>query len=258
MSQTEKYSSVWVYWSEGADGDELRYSIASAMQNLSDVENVVVCGDKPDWYTGDFIDSPRVSEKVTQQRYGLVKYQKWADSIEKLMRIIADPRVTENFLWMYDDTFVWEEFSIAEIAVPRASSEPLYLGPLDIPAMKGWRDVLRLTAKDLSRNGFNTANYSSHYPVVFNKHLLRETIDRFDLTRHARAIESLYLNHHNRFFGSLEGVFEYQGKVTEEWEPRKGVKVVNVGAWSRRLEELVTRRFSDYSVGTAFTTIPSS
>ena len=47
MTSQEKISAVWVYWAGGAIADELRYSMRSVYQHFTDLQNIVLCGDKP-------------------------------------------------------------------------------------------------------------------------------------------------------------------------------------------------------------------
>ncbi|MEO1530217.1 MAG: hypothetical protein AAFX06_32910 [Planctomycetota bacterium] len=240
-----RMSVVWVYWAGGADGDELRYSIRSAAANLTDARDFHICGDVPEWFTGGAIHSPRFNGNDARRKYGSKRFAKWCDSVVKLKRICEDDAVSENFLWMYDDTFIVRPFSIREISIPRAGGV-LHAGDLNQPAKRKWREVLRRTAKDLVDRGRPQRNYSTHYPVVYNKTLLRQTLEEFDVPQCPRVIESLYMNHHSEIEArrALE-VFQYRKQVQAGWMWRDDVSVVNVGGFNSHVQRLVQPRFGE-------------
>jgi len=238
-----RMSAVWVYWSGGAVSDELRYSMRSARKNLTDLKNIVLCGDKPDWYQGEFIHSPRFGRAKAKAEFGSGRFCKWIDSIIKLQKIIDDESVTENFLWMYDDTFIMRETSIYDISRPRACGE-LYAGDSRTPSKRKWREVRRRTHNALVSRGFTTHDYSTHYPIVYNKTLLRQTIDEFDARRSARVIESLYMNQHhgepNRF---LNADLQYTKAPMPGWRVLPEITVLNIGRFNQVAAPVIKRAF---------------
>jgi hypothetical protein len=219
-------SVVWVYWEGGQRNDELWHSIQLAHMHLADAGEFLICGDIPQWYDGQAIPSPRVSEQETQLQFGGTRYRKWLDSIIKLQRIIDDPRVTERFIWLYDDTFIVRDTSIEHLAIPR------FAGQLSRSNRGSWRAVMNRTAEVLSRNGMPVRNYSTHYPIVFEKSKLREALERFRPDKQPLLIESLYQNQwaiESRPHGSE---FEYVQRVRLGWKPRKETIIANVGQFN--------------------------
>ena len=241
-----KYSAVWVYWRGGAASDELKYSIRSAITNLSDLANVVVCGDHPgDWYDGDFIHSRRFNKQDGIKKFGSGRFSKWIDSAVKLQKIIESDLVTDAFLWMYDDTFFVKPWSIEQTAILRAGGSLWDPQELDNRAKKTWREVMRRTAKALADRGLPQRNYSTHYPVVYQKGLLAQTIREFNLLNNARLVESLYLNHHFRDPLPAVDVFQYSKKIPANWKMRDTVSVVNVGGFHKGARDVIKPMFPD-------------
>ena len=190
-------SFVWVYWKNGAESDEIEFSIASVVNFVPDAE-IVICGDRPDWYDGKFIPSKRVTVDYVEARYGYTpskRWLKWIDSIVKLEAIIDSDLVSDDFLWMYDDTFITQPTTFEQLAIPRHGASSIRAGK-DV-LKHPWREVRRRTFKELSEAGLPTADYSTHFPTAYNKQKLRATINRFRPWKNPRLIESLYLNHHN-------------------------------------------------------------
>ena len=96
-NQFKRYSVVWPYLQRAARIDELKYSMRSVQENVSDIRNLVVCGDRPQWFRGDFIASKNRHKG---------RWSKWEDSVTKLQAMIDSKLVSDTFLWMYDDSFV--------------------------------------------------------------------------------------------------------------------------------------------------------
>lgn len=236
-----KCTIVWVYWAAGAEGDELRYSIRSAVENVSNIHNIVICGDKPSWYKGDHIPSPKFTKRQARKKYGTERWAKWVDSIIKLQRIIDSPLVTDNFLWMYDDTFIVKPTSFEWLAAPRSGGT---MRPEPTPSRKTWRECIRRTANCLQNHNLPLYNYSTHFPVVYEKGKLKETLDKFRPDQAPRVIESLYLNHHFPVpHATVQDVFQYNKNIPESWRINPNVTVVNVGGFKTPVACAMMERF---------------
>ncbi|WP_164104240.1 galactosyltransferase-related protein [Candidatus Laterigemmans baculatus] len=92
---------VWTYWADGAVGDELRYSIRSVLKYQPGAR-VVVVGDKPGWYTGDFISKPRIRKR---------DHHAFKACYSKL---IAAATELDRFVWMMDDVYWIKQFEMEE------------------------------------------------------------------------------------------------------------------------------------------------
>jgi len=190
-------SFVWVYWKNGAESDEIQYSIRSVQRFVPGAE-IVICGDRPSGFDGTVINSPRVTRRDVRSRYGYTPSQrfiKWVDSIAKLESIIASPYVRDNFLWMYDDTFLAAPTTFEELAVPRFGHASVSVNNAS-KQRNTWREVRRRTFAALASAGLPTRDYSTHFPTAYNKRQLAQTIKKFEPWKNPRLIESLYLNHH--------------------------------------------------------------
>jgi hypothetical protein len=204
-------SIVWVYKAKYAVDNEIEVSIALAKKNLSNAQDFYVCGDQV----------PGTQTIHSQGKHRGV-FAKWYDSITKLQDIINCPQVTDDFLWLYDDTFVIQPLTPQEIAPPRYSGEMT-----KYRALSTWQGVANETMKLFSP----CLNFSSHYPMVYNKHLLQSTIDTYLPLKKPYLIETLYGNHH----------LHLNPQPTPDWfeylrfpvaPPAKTTKLLNVGTFN--------------------------
>jgi hypothetical protein len=241
----EKISAVWVYWAGGADADELRYSMRSVAKHFVDLKDIIVCGDREPWYAGEMIESPKWTKREAKRRYGTAKWTKWTDSIIKMQRIIDSPLVTDRFLWLYDDTFFMRDLTAAELSIHRRTR--LLCAHPEAKANGAWREVLRRTTEALHEAGRPSRNYSHHGPVVFDKQLLQQTIDKFDPQNRPRAIESLYINHHfdEHETEPLNGWMCYTQKPKETWHPCPNAAVINVGGFRPSVQRVMQGKFPE-------------
>ncbi|MFG0261523.1 MAG: hypothetical protein ACF788_03955 [Novipirellula sp. JB048] len=244
---TNPITAVWVYWAGGADADELRYSMRSVAKHFVDLKNIVLCGDREPWYNGDFIESPKWTKAQAKAKHGTGRWAKWTDSVIKLQRIIDSPLVTDQFLWLYDDTFFMRDITAAEASIHRRTR--LLCARPESKASGTWREVLRRTTQALHEAGRPARNYSHHGPVVFDKHLLQQTIDKFDPLNRPRAIESLYINHHfdEDQTQPLAGWMSYTQKPSPTWKPSPNAAVINVGGFRKSVQRVIQPCFPDPS-----------
>ena len=158
--------------------EELRYSIRSVVQNYEPASNVWVVGDKPDWYTGDFIKTRPVGNAYENVR-------------NNLRHVIDTPEISDDFVLMNDDFFILRKLNSVSLyhgglLIKRAEKHEDLAGP------NFYANFLRRTDTVLKKRGIKEPlNYELHTPMEFNKEKLRETID------YPYSIRSSYGNIHN-------------------------------------------------------------
>ena len=167
-----------VYSCRSGKNEELRYSIRSVEKNFDFAKNIWVVGGKPDWYSGNFIEVPQRHNPFQNVRVNL-------------KTVIDDPDISEDFVFMNDDFFV----------VKKINSVPTYYNGLlsersrrhlEAAGPNYYSSFLMRSDQALRRYGIKQPlNYELHTPIVFNKTMLSETIDR------PFSIRSLYGNIHN-------------------------------------------------------------
>lgn len=152
---------VWIC--RHGENEELRYSMRSAVENLEH-ENVWVIGDKPNWYSGNFIQT----KQIPGQKYDNVK--------RSLIQAIDSNGVSDNFALMNDDFYTLKPVSLAHY----------YSGTLQDKinrvAVKSPNNIysqrLQQTMDELQDLGIKEPlDYEMHIPMKLNKMGLSEALE---------------------------------------------------------------------------------
>lgn len=207
-------SVVWPYLNH-ADSclALLTFSIRSVKKNFSH-KSIHVVGD-PSPYTT--LLSPRKERS---------KLGKWKDAIVKLRKIIDDPTITDDFIYMYDDTFILKPTTLKDYYLPTFTEGSGLL----------WEWVRDNTIRQLPPNALN---YSTHYPIQFNKQKLQQVLDTFEFPY---LVELAYLNLHGTPT-PMDATFLFT-RSTYFYVP-DNVEVLNVKRWSTCLERLLENEYSN-------------
>ena len=158
-----------VYICRDGKNEELRYSIRSAVKNLS-FDNLWVVGGKPDWYSGNYI-------KVEQNR------AKYVNARNNLSAICNSEEISDSFILMNDDFYI----------LNKVESVPYMHGGLLSDKIKTYKSltgntsyVLKLnkTFTNLSRRfKKDILDYELHVPMVMQKENLLEVLNYSDFWR---------------------------------------------------------------------------
>lgn len=153
-----------IYTCRSGENEELKYSIRSVIANLKAAENIWVVGDKPDWYSGNFIKVNPVGNSFENVR-------------TNLKTVIDNPNISDDFVLMNDDFFISKSIN----------SVPHYHGGLllnrsmrhqELGGPNHYANLLMKTDRVLKQQGIkDPLNYDLHVPMVFNKTNLSYTID---------------------------------------------------------------------------------
>jgi hypothetical protein len=151
-----------VYICRSGDNEELRYSIRSVVANLKH-DNLWVVGQKPKWYTGNFIEVPD-------------KRLKYVNARNNLKTIIDDNRISNDFVLMNDDFYVMKPIDTVEYFYS-GSLESKALEAESISAHSAYTRMLYSTLDRLDQQGIkNSLSYELHIPFVMNKQKLSPVI----------------------------------------------------------------------------------
>lgn len=168
------------YCKEFAQGKELLFALRSWQKNVRFGINVVVIGDREDWFSEEitFIEHRRTSDNAQ------------IDVLAKLKVAIESPEVTERFILTNDDIYVMNPIDLAHVALPKVT------GILDPDKFKGlYGDNLKRTKALLEKNHLPCMNYGTHTPMLFEKGLLTAMFERFpELEEGGYLLSSVYFN----------------------------------------------------------------
>lgn len=168
------------YCKEFAQGKELLFALRSWQKNVRFGINVVVIGDREDWFSEEitFIEHRRTSDNAQ------------IDVLAKLKIAVESPEVTGRFILTNDDIYVMNPIDLAHVALPKVT------GILDPDKFKGlYGDNLKRTKALLEKNHLPCLNYGTHTPMLFEKSQLTAMFERFpELQEGGYLLSSVYFN----------------------------------------------------------------
>ena len=126
--------------------DELRYSLRSVEANFPHNKVWFVCG-QPKGFEPD----GKIEHKQTGN-------SKWAQIKSSMREIIRNPDITENFFLFNDDFFIISGHKVG--------------------GMNPYLRTLYKAEQELKGMRYPTMNYDVHLPMLMNKQLVRESIDK--------------------------------------------------------------------------------
>jgi hypothetical protein len=158
-----------VYICRSGDNEELRYSIRSAVKNLT-FDNLWVVGGKPEWYLGNHIE-------VSQEK------SKYVNARKNLFAICNNGSISEKFILMNDDFYI----------IKKVDRVPYMHGGLMKNKISLYKDMIGNTpyVKLLSKTFANLSrrsrkdilDYELHVPMIMEKENLLKIVSYPDLWR---------------------------------------------------------------------------
>jgi len=139
--------------------ESLRYVLRSIAQHLPD-ETPVLCGHRPDWYTGEHI--PTVQD--SPERHGNMG-----------INLQAAASTFDTFVWWSDDVYLLKDSEPTVYARPETVDHVLARVP-EIP----WKRTFRSQVAILKAWGFDTSTLlcsESHHPMLMDSVRLRDMLD---------------------------------------------------------------------------------
>ena len=180
---TLKVAIIIPYLKKKAQGAELLYAIRSIAKNFTDDFQLVVIGDKEDWFGDDILFIEHACIGSNPQ----------ADVLDKVRHIIADERIGENFVWSNDDIYFVAPTSLADIQVLKT------IGLLQsVPGGSLYGQNKDKTIAILTKAGAPVRNFDTHMPFFFEKTKMADVFDAFpEMGTDGLLMASMYFNLHN-------------------------------------------------------------
>lgn len=166
-----------------ADWHELKYSLRSLEKNCSFPIQVWIIGEAPKWLSKEV--------KVIEMAQRMVDPA--CDVASKLKAVIEHPEIGENFVWMNDDIYFINKVGLEDIQILKALGD---LNEIHIDENNQWRMNLKKTKEVLLELKKTVWNYSTHLPFFYNKAMLSELFEKFNLEEDPHLIATLYHNYH--------------------------------------------------------------
>lgn len=178
---TNDHTTIVIPYSKSiAKGKELLYALRSWAKHLRFGTNIVVIGDREDWFSEEILFIPHESTSDNP----------WIDRQDKLHLAISSPDVTERFVWAECNTYLVNPISLAHIELPKVLSE---LNPAKCTGINA--DCVSDTILLLKNAKLASLDYDTGIPVLFEKQSLGAMFERFpELASGAYQLTSVYFN----------------------------------------------------------------
>jgi hypothetical protein len=192
---------VYPYLHRLSQGDELKYSIRSLCKYAKFDFDIVLVGDKPDWYNGKFIPTTPIRNKRFTRAFDIAK---------KLEIICESKIISENFIYMYDDQYFINDVYLSDLEKSISINEIKERRKPNVGS-EVWRELMSRTVDALVSNGNDIVyNYETHLPRTLNKKKLKLIIDAYDLHHVPLLFNTLYFN---EYFEQPEIILEKENKI---------------------------------------------
>lgn len=151
-----------VYICRAGDNEELRYSIRSVVKNLPHTK-IWVVGDRPKWYSGNFIP-------IKQDKSKYVNVRKILEEISK------NNQISKTFVLMNDDFFILNPLKEVSYFHGGSLLEKLHKHQ-DLANRSSYTTMLQQTYDRLTRMGIeNPLDYDIHVPMVMSRQGLEDAL----------------------------------------------------------------------------------
>lgn len=156
----------YVYICRKGDNEELRYSIRSVVKHMPK-GNIWVVGNKPNWYSGNFIPVEDIGGKFA--------------NITNALAVAANTKeISDDFILMHDDFFVIKPVSDIPIMHNGLLSNKIEQYSILDPGSR-YLDILSQAYSYLKRRGIKQPlDYDIHVPMIMNKNNLKKIVKKTD------------------------------------------------------------------------------
>lgn len=215
------YPNIQTRW----NCNELRLSLRSAEKYLK-FDRVIVIGYLPEFLRTDKIVHIPFKENVAA---------KWKNLENKFLLIIDSPEISEDFIYMNDDFWLFKEYN----PVPY-----FYKGLLSKVVHKRTRGIYAKRLRKTMKIFPNGKNFELHFPIIFNKIKLRAIIKKYGTGVERRSI---YCNEYN-----IVGIKSKDYKVAKaekikEYKKAPFMSATDIAVTHIELAEFLFKRYPEPS-----------
>lgn len=177
--------------------DEIRFTIRS-MEKYVKFDNLIVIGDRP-----SFLNAKAIYINLTLENDGIKRdcLFKHIDMLAKAKAIIADERISNDFIWSNDDFIILQPQDRIPYYYNRTLEEWHDAKNNNWEMAGGFKSNTWIKYINEVYEVFPEGNwYEVHYPIVFNKKKLDNVIRKYKL-EHLGVIRSFYCNNYKTIKG---------------------------------------------------------
>ena len=197
---------------------ELKYAIRSFEKYCDFDFNIVLVGDCPSWYKGDFIP--------TQAIRGM-QFARCFDIANKLNHICNSPIITDDFIYSYDDIYLINKCTIDDfkkiVALGIANRHSV-----SKDGSENYKRLFAQTIKDLDKDELYI--YETHLPRILNKEKLSLIYRAYNLRQRPILFSTIYFNE----------FFDYPDEILME------KNTIKLGIYQQLPKSEIERQVKDY------------
>lgn len=180
------------------DDLELRYSLRSVEKHLTNVDQVVIVGKRPEWIK-DIFYIEAADEHACKE----------TNIYSKILKASLCPSVSDDFLFFNDDHFLLKDYKAEEFPFFYKGGLLQIMGKL--PPYNKYSTCVHRTALVLKERGFAEKNFDTHTPIIYNKTKFAQIMPTYDWSqRFSYVVKSLYANS-----VGIEGIKEPDCKIND-------------------------------------------
>lgn len=159
------------------ENNELRYMLRSLEAHCQfDFDVKLYTTRKVDWFNGEQqIVKRTYPEKVKNHFDGKLHYENYYDVIHKLQAILEDNSIPEEFMFIYDDMILLEDYYIVDTKKIHAGVHYDHKKQrFDNPKGNKWMQTIHSAFQICKAFGYGMYTYETHLPRYFRKTMLKE------------------------------------------------------------------------------------
>lgn len=190
----DKPTLIIPYFKGPAVSTELKLALRTWAEHFADI-NVVVVGDREDWFSDEVIHVEHTGHQIIKQCNGCqapqTEQHPQADSTHKLLSAIALLNIKGPIILSNDDIFLLRDVTLTDIASAK------YFGDLKDAATRKptrFNEAQINTTIALQDAGHPTVRYGTHTPVLMDADKVLEVIAKYKATEIGLLFTSLYFN----------------------------------------------------------------
>lgn len=169
--------------------NELRYSLRSVEKHLKNFRNIYIVGECPDWLIKQSKSEGAYVDGIIHVPVDDSGHASW-NIANKLLHACALDELSQKFLFMNDDFFFLKDVD--------APTYPYYYdryisNHLRIYKVNWYNNYIQATNAELQENGLPTKYFDIHNPIIYDKDLFPEVINKFDFNKKL-TVKSIYCN----------------------------------------------------------------
>ena len=167
------------------ENNELRYSLRSVAKYITDIGNVYIVGERPDW-----INTKHVKHVFAPDKPGL----EWKEFniMQKVVKACTLPMLSREFIFINDDHFLLSVIP----PLPFYYQQTLNASLAKRKVQDSYYFSMQNTLRALEGRGYNTINFDIHAPIIYDKNLFTDAVLSYDwlCCPGGYVVKSLYCN----------------------------------------------------------------